>query len=251
MITKILPGARSVLKYNNKMFGVLFLHGFMGNPSEFKYMIERCEEEKFSYFAPRYPGHGTTIEDMITTSGNDWYMCAREAYIEMSSHCSKVYIVGHSMGACFSVNIANEFNTEKVVLISMPHELKDFRLNFTGAISKFSKILQIESSSNGINEPEESKKHVGYHSGIPVSQSGDLLKIIKNTEKNLHKFHSEVLICQSEGDTTIPANSSEYIFSNIISIRKQKLNFQKSNHVIMLDYDRHELAERIFSFLKE
>ncbi|MBN1498664.1 MAG: alpha/beta fold hydrolase [Spirochaetes bacterium] len=244
MPERILPGAQAVVKFNNKMFGVLLLHGFAGNPSEYKYLIQRCEDEKFSYYAPRYPGHGTSADNMDLTAAHDWSVCAREAYIELSSHCDRVYVIGHSIGACFAVNIANEFNPEKTVLISMPVDTNAYN-------SQFIKNRKSEMKTRYINDPEESLKYTGYNSGIPAKKQTDLIKIIRQTLKSLPNFHTDVLIFQSVHDEIISHDSADLVYDSIISIRKQKIMLENSAHIIMLDYDRDVLADRIFSFLKD
>lgn len=246
---EILHNAETKFNFDNPKHGILFLHGFTGNPAEFKYLVKMAENISFSYLLPRYPGHGTSIYEMLNTDRNDWYTCAREAYIELNSRCENIYIVGHSMGACFAGNLAYEFNPKKIVLISMPYELKDWRLRFTSLISKFIKILPADNSASAILDPEESKKHKGYSEGTPVKQVGDLLKIINYTRKILPKVKTPTLLIQSSKDSAVGENAIDSIFEKIGSDKKSKSVYHNSEHVIMMDYDKDEVIKKISDFL--
>lgn len=248
-MTKVIPNAEAIQNFQNNKFGILFLHGFTGNPAEFKYLIKMADDMNFSYILPRYPGHGTSMEEMIKTNKRDWFTAAREAYIEISSRCKTVYIVGHSMGACFTVLLSEEFNPEKIVLLSMPYEIKDWRLAFTSLMSKFIKVIPSESSASAILDPKEAAIHKGYE-GTPVKQAGDLAKIVKQSRNTLKKIKSNVLIIQSSKDSAVGENAIHNIYNNIGSAKKKKSVYNRSEHVIMMDYDKEEVIKEINDFLK-
>ena len=87
-------------------FGVLILHGFTGNPVSMRPLAEACAREGFSVELPRLPGHGTTIEEMMTTNWADWSATALAAYDELAGRCDRVAVVGLSMGGGLAALVA-------------------------------------------------------------------------------------------------------------------------------------------------
>ena len=56
--------------------GALCLHGFTGNPTSMRPVAEAFAAAGFAVELPLLPGHGTTVEDMITTGWPDWTAAA-------------------------------------------------------------------------------------------------------------------------------------------------------------------------------
>ena len=60
--------------------GVLTLHGFTGNPSSMRGVAEAFAAAGYHVELPRLPGHGTTIDEMLTTTWADWSGEAEAAF---------------------------------------------------------------------------------------------------------------------------------------------------------------------------
>jgi carboxylesterase len=105
MTSDIMPGAEPYAAAGDAR-GVLVLHGFTGNPVSMRPLAQACAAAGFTVELPRLPGHGTTIEDMMTTTWADWSMAALVAYDELASRCAHVAVVGLSMGAGLAALVA-------------------------------------------------------------------------------------------------------------------------------------------------
>ncbi len=250
-----MPGAEMVYRLSNREHGVLLLHGYLGSPFEMKSLSQKIFEEGYSVYVPRYPGHGTSIEDMTTTYGRDWFCAAREAYIELRSQCREVSVIGLSMGAAFAVLLAREFDIGKIGLLSMPAGILNHAIYLTPILKHFKKILYRSdvartTFNKGINDPEARSRHVGYFEGIPIAQAWELYKIIQQAMAALPFVHGETLIIQSHADDTIPPRSLEHIEHRIGSRHTETLWLDRSNHAITVDYDRELVGNRVLSFLK-
>ncbi len=57
---------------------------------------------------PRLPGHGTTVEDMNTTSWADWTAEVEAAYERLADRCEHVVVMGLSMGGTLTAWIGAE-----------------------------------------------------------------------------------------------------------------------------------------------
>ncbi len=79
--------------------GVLLVHGFTGSPSEMRLLGEYLNGQGYTVLAPRLAGHGTRVEEMITTGWPMWYENVEDAYHLLSGLCPDITAVGLSMGA--------------------------------------------------------------------------------------------------------------------------------------------------------
>src|SRR5437762_8177816 len=96
-MTELMEGAEPFSAVGGPV-GVLVCHGFTGNPQSMRGLAEAFAAAGFSVELPLWPGHGTSIDDMLTTGWPDWSAAAEAAYADLASRCGKVVVAGLSMG---------------------------------------------------------------------------------------------------------------------------------------------------------
>ena len=99
---QLLPGAEP-WSVDGGSAGALCLHGFTGNPTSMRGVAEAFAAAGFSVELPRLPGHGTTVEDMKTTSWADWTAEVEAAYQRLAARTDKVVVSGLSMGGSLTL----------------------------------------------------------------------------------------------------------------------------------------------------
>jgi carboxylesterase len=52
-------------------------------------------------------------------------------------------------------------------------------------------------------------------------------------------------------DHTVHPSNAQYIYDNVASTDKELVWFERSYHVITVDYEKDEVFERTFNFIKE
>jgi carboxylesterase len=105
MSVDVQPGSEPFTHLGNAN-GVLVLHGFTGNPASMRPIAERCAAAGYSVELPRLAGHGTSVEDLTTTTWEDWLGGAEGAYDALAAHCDQVAVVGLSMGGGLAARVA-------------------------------------------------------------------------------------------------------------------------------------------------
>jgi len=248
-ISPVMKNSRSLVTITSHERGVLLIHGFKGSPHEMKYLGEKIAAQGFSISIPRLPGHGTVIEDLARVTGRDWLTAAREALVELKSHCREVSIVGLSMGGVLTILLARDCPVKKIVLLSVPRTLREKSVYLAPVVGLFKKILWREDAEKGLASEEARRVHECYSSGTPILQSWHLFRLIKKAMKALPFIDADLLIIQSRGDRVIPPDSMEYIFSRAASPKKEKHVLQKSNHAITADLEKEAVAEKVVAFL--
>jgi carboxylesterase len=101
----ILPGAEpwSHTADGSSPAGFLALHGFTGNPSSMRGLAKSVAGAGFHVELPRLPGHGTTVEDMLTTGWSDWTGEVEAAYQRLAGRAEQIVVGGLSMGGSLTL----------------------------------------------------------------------------------------------------------------------------------------------------
>src|SRR5262245_42173751 len=102
MTNALLPGAEP-WSADGGPAGALCIHGFTGNPSSMRGVAQALAAAGFAIELPRLPGHGTSVEDMKTTSWSDWSGAVEEAYQRLAGRCYTVIVTGLSMGGTLTL----------------------------------------------------------------------------------------------------------------------------------------------------
>ncbi len=119
MTAAILPGAEAWSHIGSTSVGVLVLHGFTGNPGSMRGLAEACAAAGFHVEMPRLPGHGTSVDDMLTTGWSDWLGEADAAYTRLAERAATVVIAGLSMGGTLTLRLgANHPDVAGLVCIN-------------------------------------------------------------------------------------------------------------------------------------
>ncbi|MDX2381415.1 MAG: alpha/beta fold hydrolase [Acidimicrobiia bacterium] len=99
----VLPGAEPMSHIGDGDTGVLVLHGFTGNPSSLRRQATTLAARGHHVEAPRLPGHGTTVEEMLTTGWSDWSVAALDAYDQLAERAGRIVVMGLSMGGTLTL----------------------------------------------------------------------------------------------------------------------------------------------------
>ena len=86
--------------------GVLVVHGFTGTPASVRGIADAMAAAGYDVELPRLPGHGTAVEDMLTTSWDAWWGEVSRAVERLTSRVSHVVAVGQSMGGTLVLRAA-------------------------------------------------------------------------------------------------------------------------------------------------
>src|SRR5207253_2655684 len=86
--------------------GALVLHGFTGTPQSMRGLANAFAAAGYTVELPLLPGHGTSVEDMATTTFADWSAAAERAYEDLAARCERIVVAGLSMGGTLAARLA-------------------------------------------------------------------------------------------------------------------------------------------------
>ena len=91
-----------------KRFGLFMIHGFSGSNEEFKDLEEFFKNKEVAVKVPMLLGHGTTPEDMINRSPEDWVRQMEKELDEFSGQAENIFLGGICVGGNLGIYIAGK-----------------------------------------------------------------------------------------------------------------------------------------------
>jgi carboxylesterase len=241
----VLPGCEAT-SYPGNRLGVLVLHGFTGEPSSMRHLAERIAAEGWSVELPRLPGHGTSVEDMMTTTWDDWSGEALRVYDDLATRTDKIAIVGLSMGGALTAFTAARRPTVGQVFMNalvkpVPHELS---VGLQALLDAGETV--IPSIGSDIKNPDVTEK---AYEATPLACAASLFGALEDVRAGLKKISSPSLVLVSREDHTVTTDNAETIVDEIAG-GADIIWYENSYHVLTLDNDAPAAEEATLSFLR-
>jgi carboxylesterase len=225
--------------------GALVLHGFTGNPSSMRGVAEALAAAGFAVELPLLPGHGTSVEDMITTGFADWSGTVEQAYLELAGRVASVVVVGLSMGGTLAawVTARNPATAGLVAVNGMfdppaPSFLELLRTSLDQGVDRFAAI----GSDIALPEMEE-----GAYDAAPIAPMISMMEAVAELHGRLGDIRCPVLILTSPQDHVVPPVSSD-VLAAAVSGPVERVALERSYHVATLDFDRDLVEKRTVEF---
>lgn len=247
---------------------IMFVHGFTGNPSEWRYYSEKAIEEGFDVITPKQPGAGTSKEDFKNSYFSQWYSFIRDEYKKYRQNYKRFFVVGLSMGGALTLKLTEEFayddkfSPTAITTIAAPVFLNSLIENgvLYNPIMYFSRMGswftdEMPPRWPAINEDGAGQSH-NYRGTFP-KQVHSLKMGIKPVKANLRKITVPVFLAHSKGDSVVPYQNMFYIAQNVSS-KKVKLKsydireFKHAQHSLPVYHStRDDLYDEVMYFIRQ
>jgi len=193
----------------------------------------------FTTELPRLPGHGTAIEDMLTTRWDDWLAAVEAVYADLASRSDDVVVIGLSMGGTLATWLAAT-HPEVAGLVAI-----------NAAIAPQSEIAELllplleagEETFDGIGNDiaKEGVVEQAYPQTplAPLKSLGDAIDALQPL---LADIVCPTLILNSPQDHVVDPKASDLLAASV-SGPVERITLERSFHVATLDHDA-ELIER-------
>lgn len=226
--------------------GVLVLHGFTGNPQSMRPLAEAIANAGYTVELPRLPGHGTTVEDMMTTGWSDWSGAADAAYRELASLCDRVAVVGLSMGGGLTAFVAEEHpDVAALVFINalVKPPVQEMRDGLQGLLDAGMETME----SIGSDIKKDGSQEASYNA-TPLACAASLFDGIEKVWERLDTISAPTLILSSREDHVVSSDNSEDL-ARIVKGSVEHIWLEDSYHVATLDNDASLVESNTVRFL--
>lgn len=248
MTPPILPGAEAWSHDGEHAAGALVLHGFTGNPSSMRGVATACAGAGLHVEMPRLPGHGTTVEDMLTTRWADWAGEAEAAYQRLAARVPRVVVVGLSMGGALTLRIgADHPEVAGLVCINPatqpqpPEVTQMLRDMVAGGTAVMPGI------GSDIADPDARES---AYDGAPLEP---LLSMLEDGVGALAPLYPTItaplLLMNSPQDHVVDPAQAEFL-ATTYGGPVERVTLERSYHVATQDYDRELVFARTVEFAR-
>ena len=245
MTTNIMPGCEPFSASGGRD-GVLVLHGFTGNPQSMRPLAEAIANAGYTVELPRLPGHGTTVEDMMTTNWSDWSSASDAAYRELATRCDRVAVVGLSMGGGLTAFVAEEHpDVTALVFINalVKPPVQEMREGLKGLLDAGMETME----SIGSDIKKEGSQEASYNA-TPLACAASLFDGIEKVWERLDTISAPTLILSSREDHVVSSDNSEDL-ARIATGSVEHIWLEDSYHVATLDNDASLVEAHTVRFL--
>jgi carboxylesterase len=240
----IIPGAEPFFFKGNST-GILISHGYAGTPQSVRFLGEYIASKGYTVYGIRLDGHGTDYKDMENCNYQDWIQNVEEGYQLLKRFCTRIFIIGQSMGGTLTLNLASEFPDIKgIILINAAISTIPIMNEYKS--KQFPQFIEE-------GEPDIKAKNVNEitYTKTPLRSIKQLLSLMDYTRNKLHSIHCPTLAFRSDEDHVVSPENTDYIISHITSEVKETIRLYNSYHVASLDNDKEFIAEQCCLFLEK
>lgn len=243
----VLPGAEP-FSAGGGPHGALVIHGFTGCPQSMRGLAEAFATAGFAVELPRLPGHGTTVDDMLTTSFDDWSACVETVYGELAGRCDKVVVAGLSMGGMLATWLAAR-HPEIAGLIAINAAIDPPAEPFLEMLRemKAQGHATFPAIGNDVADPDSTE--LAYDQ-TPIDPLLSMLDAFTRLVPRLGDVTCPTLIFTSLQDHVVPPVSSD-VLAEGVSGPVERVSLERSFHVATIDYDKDEIERRSVEFARK
>lgn len=230
---------------------VLFLHGWTSTPREMRFLAEKTAAAGFRSLGLRFKGHGLTVRALHGVRFADHLAEAEEAFGRLAVEHERVSICGLSMGGLVGLHLACRRRVANLVLVApfVKPAGATFGLPNHWLVGRVPLPRLVGKNEGGpINDPAGLEGHIAYHA-MPSAEMESLVQGARDFQGREKDVTCPVLIFHSVPDKTSDFAGSLSLMEKLASDDRTLVAFNRSNHVLTLDYDRARLERECLDWL--
>jgi carboxylesterase len=225
--------------------GALCIHGFTGNPGSMRGVAEAFASAGFHVELPRLPGHGTHIDDMLTTSWADWSREAEAAYQRLAARTSAVVVAGQSMGGSLALWLATRHPEIRALVLVNP-AAQPQTAEVVEMLDDFVQQGMTVLPGIGSDIADPDSKEDAYE-GMPITPLLSLTAALSEIAPAYPSLAMPLLLLNSPQDHVVDPAQGQYLADHYGGPVERVL-LERSYHVATMDFDKELIHERAVAF---
>jgi carboxylesterase len=245
---ELLPGA-TPWSHDGGPVGALCVHGFTGNPTSMRGVAEAFAAAGFSVELPRLPGHGTTVEEMMTTSWADWSGEAEAAYQRLAARTEKVVVAGLSMGGTLTLWLGLQHSEIAGLVcinpLTVPQSAEVVDMA-RGMLAEGTDVLP--GIGSDIADPDVTES---AYAGTPLRPLISLVDdgVAPITDR-FGELHCPLIVLSSPQDHVVEPSNADHL-ATTYGGPVERVTLERSYHVATLDYDKQLIFDKAVEFAEK
>lgn len=254
--TGIIAGAEPFYHRSGPV-GCLLLHGFTSSPQELRELGDYLAEREITVLCPLLPGHGTNPLDMNKIRCEQWYRTSDDAYAKLSAECKEVFICGLSMGGLLTWRLGSQVEaTGLISLASLIVVTSTWTKRATAWLLSFIVGIFVpcftKKHIGHIKDPEEQKKRVAYLH-ISFKSVREFLRLGAEAWGWMSNLRQDkiLMIASLHDPNPKAAERASQLYLAALPETARLIWLKKSGHLVTNDYERKQVFEEIYNFIKQ
>jgi carboxylesterase len=229
-----------------RKIGVLLSHGFTGQPASMTPWGEALAAKGYAVEVPRLPGHGTTWQEMNTTTWANWYAEITTAFEKLVAENDAVVVGGLSMGGALVLRLAadNPDRVVGVVVVNPAVATKRLDVKLLPVLKHL--VPSFPGIANDIKKPGV-EEH-GY-TKTPLKAAHSMMSAWKPLVADLPRITAPLLYFRSTEDHVVDEKSQPLITGAVSSRDVTVVPLENSFHVATIDNDAEKIFEESADFI--
>lgn len=249
--TGIIKGAAPVYLSGSRKHAVLCVHGYIGSPTDFETLPEKLCAAGYTVSVPLLPGHGTCPRDFASVTADELeaFVCAE--YDRLCEQYEEVTVIGFSMGAALVTLLAAKRPLRRVIMLAPYYAITNawkYVLPVAWYVKFLSGIIPFMYRPRVFKQLNDRSRVEGIidYDFISLKGTQAAMRISALARRAAAHLPQATLIIHSRGDQATDFKTAE-------SIAAQRgfcfRALEKSNHMLLWDYEREEAVREVFDFL--
>jgi carboxylesterase len=213
---------------------------------------ESLHQRGYSVLGLRLFGHATDPADLLRVHSRDWLTGLEDGYHFLRGHCSKIILIGLSIGGVLSATVASSMDLNGLVLMAMPMDLPRMahRLRPILPIVKHFWRYRIPSDESDWIDREAEQLNLHYPVQ-PLHAVGHVFDLVQQLPAVLDRLQLPTLLIYSKDDGTVPIEYSSWAYDSIPSGEKELVIIEGSGHNLPRDAQRMGVFNTVKDFVQK
>ena len=228
--------------------GCLLLHGFPGSPAEMRGLGEFLAARDVTVLAPLLPGMGTVPEALFGVTWRDWVRSAEGALEELRRHCDRRFVAGLSLGGLLTLYLAARHPLSGAVALAPAIRVRDWRFRFAHLMRGSRRWIEPDPERDDLADLA-GRRLTWHYARYPACSVSQVLSLVQETKRSLHRVRCPTLIIQSWRDGTLVPEGARWAYERIPATGKRLVWLERSGHNVLVDLERERVFQEVWHFL--
>jgi len=236
--------------------GILVIHGFTATLDSVKLLSLSLLELGIPFSVPLLTGHGASSPEALRgVKWDRWMADAEEALHKLTLEAEQIIVIGHSMGAILSLNLAVRHQEKidslvlatpaiKLVSLLAPGRPFHFAAPFLGRIIRNWELKSDFSKA-------ECAPCTPHYAWVPTDAIISLFDLINKSRQLPGRITVPVLIIHCRKERTVRPESAIMLYNEIATPLSEKslIWLERSGHQLFCDCEKEKAVEAIIDYL--
>jgi carboxylesterase len=227
--------------------GVVVLHGLGGTPHSVLPVTAAVHAAGYMTVAPKLPGHGTSPDDLVGRTWDEWLQAVLQTCDELAARSSAgVAVIGQSMGATLALAAA----TQRPYIRGVGAINALVGPTDPDATEHLEHLISRGRTMQPAGDPDLRDPHA-HDSAYPELALSALVQLARGAavvHDLLPTISVPVFVASGDHDSTVDPATSD-VLAGAVSGPVRRLRLPNSGHVAALDLDRELLCRELLTWL--